>query len=159
MKNERRLPRPARPQLRWACNSSAPAASYLKRLSQMPICLSILVSIPTGSSNEPAFWNAGTPLPHQATSDLCHEAAVRRIDNAKVDPRHRPSGAGHLYAGYVVSLDRLSGSRPAATRLAAIEVEAACAGFMYALITGAAYIVSGASDLALSSAATAIRAS
>jgi 3-oxoacyl-[acyl-carrier-protein] synthase-3 len=32
---------------------------------------------------------------------------------------------------------------------AAIEVEAACAGFMYALITGAAYVVSGASDLAL----------
>jgi 3-oxoacyl-[acyl-carrier-protein] synthase-3 len=32
---------------------------------------------------------------------------------------------------------------------AALEVEAACAGFMYALITGAAYIVSGASDLAL----------
>src|SRR5262245_40004893 len=32
---------------------------------------------------------------------------------------------------------------------AAIEVEAACAGFLYALITGAAYVVSGASDLAL----------
>src|SRR5262249_12515175 len=31
----------------------------------------------------------------------------------------------------------------------ALEVEAACAGFMYALITGAAYVVSGASDLAL----------
>ena len=28
-------------------------------------------------------------------------------------------------------------------------MEAACAGFMYALITGAAYVVSGASDLAL----------
>jgi 3-oxoacyl-[acyl-carrier-protein] synthase-3 len=32
---------------------------------------------------------------------------------------------------------------------AAIEVEAACAGFLYALITGAAYVVSGASDLCL----------
>src|SRR5205085_7772102 len=32
---------------------------------------------------------------------------------------------------------------------AAIEIEAACAGFLYALITGAAYIVSGASDTAL----------
>jgi 3-oxoacyl-[acyl-carrier-protein] synthase-3 len=32
---------------------------------------------------------------------------------------------------------------------AAIEVEAACAGFVYALITAAAYVVSGASDLAL----------
>src|SRR5262249_42803523 len=32
---------------------------------------------------------------------------------------------------------------------AAVEIEAACAGFLYALITGAAYVVSGASDLAL----------
>jgi 3-oxoacyl-[acyl-carrier-protein] synthase-3 len=32
---------------------------------------------------------------------------------------------------------------------AAIEVQAACAGFMYALITGAAYVVSGASNFAL----------
>src|SRR5205085_10845961 len=31
----------------------------------------------------------------------------------------------------------------------AIEVEAACAGFMYALITAAAYVVSGISELAL----------
>ena len=31
----------------------------------------------------------------------------------------------------------------------AIEVEAACAGFMYALITAAAYVMAGASDLAL----------
>src|SRR5262249_50780124 len=32
---------------------------------------------------------------------------------------------------------------------AAVELQAACAGFMYALITGAAYVLSGASDLAL----------
>src|SRR5439155_18936390 len=31
----------------------------------------------------------------------------------------------------------------------AMDVQAACAGFMYALITGAAYVASGASDLAL----------
>jgi len=31
----------------------------------------------------------------------------------------------------------------------AVDMQAACAGFMYALITGAAYVVSGASDLAL----------
>src|SRR6266513_3266319 len=31
----------------------------------------------------------------------------------------------------------------------AIEIEAACAGFMYALITASAYVVSGASELAL----------
>src|SRR6516164_298406 len=32
---------------------------------------------------------------------------------------------------------------------AAVDLEAACAGFMYALITGAAYVTSGASELAL----------
>ena len=31
----------------------------------------------------------------------------------------------------------------------AVDLQAACAGFMYALITGAAYVASGASDLAL----------
>src|SRR5205807_3993031 len=31
----------------------------------------------------------------------------------------------------------------------AVELQAACAGFMYALITGATYVLSGASDLAL----------
>ena len=31
----------------------------------------------------------------------------------------------------------------------AVDMQAACAGFMYALITGAAYVASGASDLAL----------
>jgi 3-oxoacyl-[acyl-carrier-protein] synthase-3 len=31
----------------------------------------------------------------------------------------------------------------------AVDMQAACAGFMYALITGAAYVVSGASNLAL----------
>lgn len=86
-------------------------------------------------------------LPHQATSDLCHEAAARCLDNCKVHARDVdlivlatftpdmsfPSTACLLQ-------DRLKAS------CAAIEVEAACAGFMYALITGAAYVVSGASD-------------
>jgi 3-oxoacyl-[acyl-carrier-protein] synthase-3 len=89
-------------------------------------------------------------LPHQATSDLCHEAALRAIDNAGIRAQDIdlivlatftpdmsfPSTACLLQ-------DRLRASCPA------IEVEAACAGFMYALITGAAYVVSGASDLAL----------
>ena len=89
-------------------------------------------------------------LPHQATSDLCHEAAVRAIDNAGVEPRDidlivlatfTPDMSFPSTACLVQDRLRLSA--------AAIEVEAACAGFMYALITGAAYVVSGASDLAL----------
>ena len=89
-------------------------------------------------------------LPHQATSDLCHEAALRCIDQAGVDPKDidllvlatfTPDMAFPSTACLVQ--DRLKLSCPA------IEIEAACAGFMYALITGAAYVVSGASDLAL----------
>jgi 3-oxoacyl-[acyl-carrier-protein] synthase-3 len=89
-------------------------------------------------------------LPHQATSDLCHEAAVRCLEQAGADPRDvdllvlatfTPDMAFPSTACLVQ--DRLRLTCPA------IEIEAACAGFMYALITGAAYVVSGASDLAL----------
>jgi 3-oxoacyl-[acyl-carrier-protein] synthase-3 len=89
-------------------------------------------------------------LPHQATSDLCHEAAVRCIANAGVNPRDidlvvlatfTPDMAFPSTACLLQDRLRLTA--------AALEVEAACAGFMYALITGAAYVASGASDLAL----------
>ena len=89
-------------------------------------------------------------LPHQATSDLCHEAARRCIDQAGVDPSDidllvlatfTPDMSFPSTACLVQ--DRLGLNCPA------IDLEAACAGFMYALITGAAYVVSGASDLAL----------
>jgi 3-oxoacyl-[acyl-carrier-protein] synthase-3 len=88
--------------------------------------------------------------PHQATSDLCHEAARRCLDNSKVNPRDidllvlatfTPDMAFPSTA--CLLQDRLK------LNCAAIEMEAACAGFMYAFITAAAYIVSGASDLAL----------
>src|SRR3954451_797977 len=89
-------------------------------------------------------------LPHQATSDLCLAAARRCIDQAGVKPADIdlvlvatftpdmsfPSTACLLQ-------DRLKLNCPA------VDLQAACAGFMYALITGAAYVVSGASDLAL----------
>lgn len=89
-------------------------------------------------------------LPHQATSDLCHEAARRCIENAQINPHDidlvvlatfTPDMAFPSTACLLQDRLRL--------RCPAIEVEAACAGFMYALITGAAYVVSGASDLAL----------
>jgi 3-oxoacyl-[acyl-carrier-protein] synthase-3 len=89
-------------------------------------------------------------LPHQATSDLCHEAAVRCLESAGASPRDvdlivlatfTPDMAFPSTACLVQERLKMSA--------AAIEVEAACAGFLYALITGAAYIVSGASDLAL----------
>src|SRR5262245_6962469 len=89
-------------------------------------------------------------LPHQATSDLCCEAAHRCIDQAGVKPRDIDLV---VLATFTPDMTFPSTACLVQDRLklccAAIEVEAACAGFMYALITGAAYILSGASDLAL----------
>ncbi|MBY0522569.1 MAG: ketoacyl-ACP synthase III [Gemmataceae bacterium] len=89
-------------------------------------------------------------LPHQATSDLCHEAAVRCIESAKVDPKDIDlcllatfSPDMPFPATACLVQDRLHLSCPA------VDMQAACAGFMYALITGAAYVVAGVSDLAL----------
>jgi len=89
-------------------------------------------------------------LPHQATSDLCVEASQRCFASANIDPKDidlmvlgtfTPDMSFPSTACIVQ--DKLGLNCPA------IEVEAACAGFMYALITAAAYIVSGASDTAL----------
>lgn len=89
-------------------------------------------------------------LPHQATSDLCLEAARRCIEQGGVNPRDidlclvatfTPDMAFPSTACLVQ--DRLKLNCPA------VDLQAACAGFMYALITGATYVVSGASDLAL----------
>lgn len=89
-------------------------------------------------------------LAHQATSDLCHEAARRCIEQARVNPKDidllvlatfTPDMSFPSTACLVQ--DRLKLNCPA------VDLQAACAGFMYALITGAAYVASGASDLAL----------
>jgi len=88
--------------------------------------------------------------PHQATSDLCFEAARRCIDRAGVKPADidlvlvgtfTPDMSFPSTACLVQ--DQLKLSCPA------VDLQAACAGFMYALITGYAYVASGASELAL----------
>jgi 3-oxoacyl-[acyl-carrier-protein] synthase-3 len=89
-------------------------------------------------------------LPHQATSDLCYEAAVRCIERAQVNRKDIDLLLVGTFtpdmtfpsAGCLVQ-DRLKLTCPAT------DIQAACAGFMYALITGAAYVLSGASNLAL----------
>ena len=89
-------------------------------------------------------------LPHQATSDLCYEAAKRCIESAGVNKSDidllilatfSPDMSFPSTACLVQ--DQLKLTCPA------MDLQAACAGFMYALITGAAYVASGASDLAL----------
>jgi 3-oxoacyl-[acyl-carrier-protein] synthase-3 len=89
-------------------------------------------------------------LAHQATSDLCHEAAKRCIERAGVK---RADIDLLILATFTPDMSFPSTACLVQDRLklncAAMEVEAACAGFMYALITGAAYVRAGASDCAL----------
>ncbi len=89
-------------------------------------------------------------LPHQATSDLCYEAAQRCLDNAGVTAADidlilvatfTPDMA--IPSTACLLQDRLKAN------CSAMEIQAACSGFVYALITGAAYILSGASEMAL----------
>ena len=89
-------------------------------------------------------------LPHQATSDLCYEAAKQCLDRAGV----RPEDVDLLLVGtYTPDMSFPSTASILQERLGltcpATDVQAACAGFMYSFITGAAYIVSGVSQMAL----------
>lgn len=89
-------------------------------------------------------------LPNQATSDLCYQAARRCIDSAGV----KPSDIDMLVlATFTPDMSFPSTACLVQEQLKlncpAFDLQAACAGFMYAFITGAAYVASGASNLAL----------
>src|SRR6266851_10171867 len=88
--------------------------------------------------------------PHQATSDLCYEAARRCIDQAGVKTQDIDL---LVLATFTPDMSFPSTACLVQDRMklgcAAVDLQAACAGFMYALITGAAYVAAGASDLAL----------
>src|SRR4051812_44208173 len=88
--------------------------------------------------------------PHQATSDLCYEASMRCLAGAGVAPHDVDA---IVLATFTPDMSFPSTACLLQDRLksscAAIEVEAACAGFMYALITGATYVLAGMSDLCL----------
>jgi 3-oxoacyl-[acyl-carrier-protein] synthase-3 len=89
-------------------------------------------------------------LPHQATSDLCYEAGRRCLDQAGVLPKDIDLLLVGTFTpdmtfpsvGCLVQ-DRLKLACPA------VDIQAACAGFMYALVTGAAYVLAGVSKRAL----------
>src|SRR6516162_1902932 len=89
-------------------------------------------------------------LPHQATSDLCYEAARRCMDQADVKAKDIDL---LVLATFTPDMSFPSTACLVQDRMklgcAAVDLQAACAGFMYALITGAAYVASGASELAL----------
>jgi 3-oxoacyl-[acyl-carrier-protein] synthase III len=89
-------------------------------------------------------------LPHQATSDLCVEAA----NDCFAKSGYGPKDIDLLVVGtFTPDMSFPSTACLVQDRLGlvapAVEVEAACAGFVYALVTAAAYVKSGAADRAL----------
>ncbi len=89
-------------------------------------------------------------LPHQATSDLCVEAAKRCLKNANV----KAEDVDLLLLGtFTPDMSFPSTACLVQEQLKlncpAVDLQAACAGFMYALITGYAYVAAGASEMAL----------
>jgi 3-oxoacyl-[acyl-carrier-protein] synthase-3 len=89
-------------------------------------------------------------LPHQATSDLCYEAARRALDKtgtaaADIDLLLVGTVTPDMSFPSTACLvqDRLGLTCPA------FDLSAACAGFLYALVTGSAYVLAGASRRAL----------
>jgi len=89
-------------------------------------------------------------LPHQATSDLCAEAATRCLEDADCDPSDvdlvvlatfTPDMA-FPSTGNLVQ-DRLKLNCPA------FDVQAACAGFVFALVIGSQFVATGNSRRAL----------
>ncbi len=88
--------------------------------------------------------------PEMATSDMCVEAATRAIRSAQVDPQQIDllvvgtfTPDYHCPATACLVQERLGLDAPA------LDVAAACSGFMYALITAAQYVKTGNANLAL----------
>ncbi len=88
--------------------------------------------------------------PHQATSDLCFEAAVRCLKRAEVGPEEIDM---LVVATITPDMSFPSVGCLLQDRLGlncfAFDLSAACAGFMYALVVGASHVVSGAADKVL----------
>src|SRR3954452_16231788 len=89
-------------------------------------------------------------LPHQGTSDLCTQAAIRCLKTAACHPSEvallvlatfTPDMA-FPSTGNIVQ-DRLKLNCPA------FDIQAACAGFIFALATAAQYVAAGTSERAL----------
>jgi 3-oxoacyl-[acyl-carrier-protein] synthase-3 len=89
-------------------------------------------------------------LPHQATSDLCTHAATRCVKASGCDPSEVDLLVVATFTpdmcfpstGNLVQ-DRLKLNCPA------FDIQAACAGFMFALITAAQFVAAGTSQRAL----------
>ncbi len=88
--------------------------------------------------------------PQEATSDMCVEAARRAIQSAKVNPQDIDLV---LVGTFTPDFNCPSTACLVQNRLGldapAVDLQAACSGFMYALVTAAQYVATGNSKLAL----------
>ena len=89
-------------------------------------------------------------LPEQATSDLCIEAARRAIANARVDVRDIDLVVvGTFTPDYQCPTTANLVQEALGIDAPAMDLHAACSGFVYALATAAQYVATGNSRLAL----------
>jgi 3-oxoacyl-[acyl-carrier-protein] synthase-3 len=100
--------------------------------------------------NRTGIFERRFALPHEATSDLCSQAAIRCLRSADCDPSDvdllvvatfTPDMA-FPSTGNIVQ-DRLKLNCPA------FDVQAACAGFVFALVIGSQFVATGNSQRAL----------
>ncbi len=88
--------------------------------------------------------------PEQATSDLCVEAARRAIRAARVNPADIDLVVvGTFTPDHVCPSTACLVQHQLGLNAAAFDVSAACSGFVYALSTGAQYVATGNSKMAL----------
>ena len=89
-------------------------------------------------------------LPDQATSDLCVEAARKAIRNARVNPQEIDLlVVGTFTPDHGIPSTACLVQERLDLDCGAMDVQAACAGFMYALATAAQFVATGNSKLAL----------
>jgi 3-oxoacyl-[acyl-carrier-protein] synthase-3 len=100
--------------------------------------------------NRTGIYERRFALPHQATSDLCAQAAVRCLKAAGREPSNvdllvvatfTPDMAFPATANLIQDRLKLS--------CAAFDVQAACAGFVFALVIAAQFVATGNSRCAL----------
>ncbi|WP_145303403.1 3-oxoacyl-ACP synthase III family protein [Planctopirus ephydatiae] len=86
----------------------------------------------------------------QATSDLCIEAAKRAIFSGNIDPQSIDLVVvGTFSPDYLCPTTANLVQHALGLDAAAMDVQAACSGFVYALTTAAQYIATGNSKMAL----------
>ena len=89
-------------------------------------------------------------LPEQTTSDLAVEAAQRCLAQADIDPQEIDLLLlGTMSPDYLLPATACTVQDRLGLRCAAMDISAACAGFLYSMITGMQFVATGCSKYAL----------